>query len=131
MSVMRATRWITTLGVTVASAGCSATVTGTAGAGTGLSGMAWRGPITPTCRNDVPCDTGFSASFTVFRGGRSVTQFESDSTGAFRVALAPGNYEIVPDPGAPILDPSGQSRSVTVADTGWTSVELHFDTGIR
>src|SRR3954469_24089079 len=39
---------------------------------TGLTGTVTRGPITPVCRPDVPCDAPMQASFDVRRGGRTV-----------------------------------------------------------
>jgi hypothetical protein len=99
---------------------------------TGLTGVVIRGPITPVCRIDVPCDAPFSAAFTVQRGGRRVADFRSDASGQFTVFLAPGPYTVVPDSDAAIISPSSQAKSVTVADTGMlTVVRLTFDTGIR
>lgn len=99
---------------------------------TGLSGVVIRGPVTPVCRIDVPCDAPFSAGFTVQRGGRRVADFRSDASGQFMVFLAPGPYTVVPDSDAGIISPSSQAKSVTVADTGTlTVVRLTFDTGIR
>lgn len=91
-----------------------------------------RGPITPVCRVDLPCDAPFSASFTVQRAGRQVAQFRSDSMGQFTVFLEPGAYTVVPNADAPIIAPASQAKSVTVDDTGMlTVVRLTFDTGIR
>ena len=99
---------------------------------TGLAGIVVRGPITPVCRIDVPCDAPFSAGFTVQRAGRQVAQFQSDSAGQFTVFLEPGVYTIVPNADAPLISPASQSKSVTVGDTGLlTIVRLTFDTGIR
>ena len=99
---------------------------------TGLSGTVVRGPMQPVCSVDEPCsDAPFSASFTVYRGTGRAGRFLSDSLGAFTVALAPGAYRIVPDPGAPLLNPEGQGKDVEVGPTGTTSVRLVFDTGIR
>jgi hypothetical protein len=99
---------------------------------TGLTGVVMRGPVTPVCRVDVPCDSPFSATFNVEQSGRRVTQFQSDSAGQFTVFLAPGNYTVVPNSDAPIISPSSQMKSVTVADNGMlTVVRLSFDTGIR
>ena len=99
---------------------------------TGLTGTVTRGPITPVCRVDVPCDAPFSASFTVQQNGRQVAQFRSDQNGQFTVLLQPGAYSVVPGTDAPIISPERQTRSVTVADTGrLTVVQLSFDTGIR
>jgi len=99
---------------------------------TGLTGVVLRGPITPVCRVDVPCDAPFSASFAVQRDGRRVASFQSDASGQFTVFLAPGAYTVVPNADAPIILGSAQAKSVTVADTGMlTVVRLTFDTGIR
>jgi len=99
---------------------------------TGLTGVVVRGPITPVCRVDVPCDAPFAAGFIVQRAGRQVAQFQSDSMGQFTVFLAPGAYTVVPNADAPLISPMSQSRSVTVGDTGLpTVVRLTFDTGIR
>lgn len=101
------------------------------GGGTGLEGQVMRGPITPVCRVDVPCDAPFSAWFTVFRNDSLVTRFHSDSSGAFRVALAPGDYVVVPSDSAPLMLPGAQRKAVTVAADGFTHITLDFDTGIR
>jgi len=99
---------------------------------TGLTGVVIRGPITPVCRIDVPCDAPFSAGFTVQRAGRRVADFRSDASGQFTVFLAPGPYTVVPNSDAGIISPTSQTKSVTVADTGvLTVVRLMFDTGIR
>ena len=99
---------------------------------TGLTGVVMRGPVTPVCRVDVPCDAPFSATFNVERSGRRVAQFQSDAAGQFTVLLAPGTYTVVPNSDAPIISPSSQMKPVTVADNGMlTTVRLMFDTGIR
>jgi hypothetical protein len=91
-----------------------------------------RGPITPVCRVDVPCDAPFSAGFIVQRAGRQVAQFQSDSAGQFTVYLQPGTYSVVPNADAPLISPTSQAKQVTVGDTGpLTVVRLTFDTGIR
>ena len=118
---------------TAASIGMMAACSSTAPSpSTGLTGVVVRGPVTPVCRVDVPCDAPFSATFNVERSGRRVTQFQSDSAGQFTVFLAPGTYMVVPNSDAPVISPSSQMKSVTVADNGMlTVVHLSFDTGIR
>jgi hypothetical protein len=102
------------------------------GGGTGLEGQMMRGPITPVCRVDVPCDGPFSSWFVVFRGASLVARFHSDSAGAFRVALAPGAYAVMPsDTGAITIIIRSQRKDVTVGPRGYTRVTLLFDTGIR
>jgi hypothetical protein len=109
-----------------ASAGSSPSAT------TGLTGIVMRGPVTPVCRVDVPCDAPFSATFMVEQDGRRVAQFQSDAAGQFTVYLKPGTYMVVPAADAPIIGASLQRKSVTVGDNGMlTVVRLTFDTGIR
>ena len=99
---------------------------------TGLDGVVVRGPVQPVCQLNEPCeDEPFSATFGVYQGSHRLAQFRSDSLGAFRVALAPGAYRVVPGPDAPIMDPAGQVRDVQVGMIGFTTVLLTFDTGIR
>jgi hypothetical protein len=90
-----------------------------------------RGPIAPVCQANVSCDAPFSAGFTVGQQGRAVARFQSDTAGHFTVWIGPGTYSIVPDADAPLLAPSSQARIVEVGTAGLTTVELHFDTGIR
>jgi len=98
---------------------------------TGLTGTVSRGPITPVCRIDTPCDAPFSATFNVQQAGRHVADFQSASDGRFTVFLAPGIYQVIPGPTAPLIAPSSQVKTVDVGAVGLTSVQLDFDTGIR
>ena len=98
---------------------------------TGLTGTVSRGPITPVCQVNVPCDAPFSASFEVRQNGRRVATFSSDAQGRFTVSLQPGTYLLVPAPDAPVMNASSQTKTVEVRAEGLTSVELSFDTGIR
>jgi len=99
---------------------------------TELHGQTLRGPVQPVCQIGEPCeDVPFSADFTVLEGSRSVATFRSGDDGRFAVALQPGTYTIVPGADAPILNPTAQARSVTVAPSGVTEVVLAFETGIR
>ncbi len=97
---------------------------------TGLEGVVRRGPITPVCQVNVPCDAPFSAAFLVWQGLRIAARFTSDTAGNYVVYLSPGSYTIVPDSGAPIF-PKGQTRPATVGPVGITHLDLEFDTGIR
>ncbi len=99
---------------------------------TGLTGIVLRGPVTPVCRVDVPCDAPFSAGFSVQQNSVRVAAFRSDTDGRFKVLLAPGTYRVIPDADAPIIMPTAQVKNVTVGDAvGLTEVILQFDTGIR
>jgi hypothetical protein len=122
------TSFLLALAVSCGAGGCGAPV---APSDTALVGTVVRGPVQPVCRVDVPCDSPFSASFTVERGDRVVATFRSDSDGHFEVRLASGRYLVVPGTDAPILAPRSQAKEVTVGSDGKTMVVLHFDTGIR
>jgi hypothetical protein len=98
--------------------------------GTGLEGTVLRGPIQPVCRVGEPCDAPFSAAFEVWQQQQLVARFRSDSTGHYRVLVAPGAYTVVADSGAPIW-PADQAHEVTVGPVGVTKLDLDFDTGIR
>jgi hypothetical protein len=98
---------------------------------TGLTGIVLRGPITPVCQIQVPCDAPFSADFSVEQNGRVVSRFRSDQDGRFTVMLEPGAYRVVPASEAPIIFPASQAKTVTVLASGLTEIRLTFDTGLR
>ena len=98
---------------------------------TGLTGTVIRGPVTPVCQVNVPCDAPFSASFEVRQGSRRVGTFKSDAQGRFSVGLSPGVYTIIPANDAPLMNPAAQVKTVEVGSEGVTTVQLQFDTGIR
>lgn len=98
---------------------------------TGLTGTVLRGPITPVCRIEVPCDAPFSADFSVEQNGKVVLRFRSEQDGRFTVMLEPGQYRVVPATNAPIISPTSQAKTVNVLAGGLTEVRLSFDTGIR
>ena len=101
------------------------------GMSTGLTGIVTRGPITPVCQVDVPCEAPFAATFEVRQFGRRVASFTSDDAGRFTVRLVPGSYTIIPGANAPIIDAPSQVKTVQVEPDGLTSVSLSFDTGLR
>jgi len=90
-----------------------------------------RGPITPVCRIEVPCDAPFSADFSAEQNGRVVSRFRSEQDGRFTVMLEPGQYRVVPAANAPIIFPASQAKIVNVLASGLTEIQLTFDTGIR
>lgn len=97
----------------------------------GLTGTVLRGPITPVCQIQVPCDAPFSADFSVERNGEVVSRFRSDQDGRFTVMLEPGAYRVVPAANAPIIFPASQAKTVDVFAGRLTEIRLTFDTGIR
>ena len=102
-------------------------------AATGVRGVVLRGPVAPGPEPvGGASEAPFAALFHVLdRSGAEVARFQSDGEGRFEVALREGMYEVVPDDSAPLLDPAGQRRDVTVPEDGYADVVLHFDTGLR
>jgi hypothetical protein len=97
---------------------------------TGLEGVVQRGPVQPVCRVGEPCDAPFRWTFEVWRRQQHVARFQSNSMGRYTVHLAPGDYSVVADSGAPLWPPQ-QALAVTVGPVGLTHLDLDFDTGIR
>ena len=98
---------------------------------TGLTGTVERGPVTPVCNVNLPCNAPFSAGFTVTTNGAVVAHFRSDDAGHFAVMVPPAVYQVIPDADAPLLAPTSQVKTVSVQGAGLTSVTLEFDTGLR
>ena len=90
-----------------------------------MSGRVLRGPVTPVCMPDIPCDQPFAGDFDVERGGRRVLRFRSSTEGDFSAWLPPGDYLV-----RWVSDRLGQAQPVEVAAPA-TTVTLHFDTGSR
>ena len=98
--------------------------------GSGLYGIVKKGPITPVCRVGVPCDAPVEVTLVFSRGGREVARVHSSKTGRYRIALAPGFYDVrstvrigiqrLPKP-----------HAVHVRSGHWDRINLFFDTGIR
>jgi hypothetical protein len=55
----------------------------------------------------------------------------SDAKGKFRVALAPGAYRIVPISSNPMVPPYAEPIEVQVPESGYVSVDIVYDSGIR
>ena len=114
----------------VLSALCSAGVAhGTSPSG--LRGLVKRGPITPVCIADVPCDSpAANTRLLFFRSGAQVSSVQTSATGTYRVTLAPGEY------GVRIARKSGVGRkiepsTVRVVRGRVLRVNFSIDTGIR
>jgi hypothetical protein len=90
-----------------------------------------RGPTTPVCLPNVSCEAPFAASFLLYRSGRLRSRVETGADGRIELHLAPGDYELVPGPEAPVLSPESQRKPIQVIAPGPLEVTLQFDTGIR
>jgi hypothetical protein len=96
----------------------------------GLRGLVTRSPIMPVCREGVPCSApAKNTPLVFFRTGRSV-RTRTDGTGHYRVALAPGWWNVRTT--RPLQIGSGISPSrVRVFGARFRVVNLDIDTGIR
>ncbi len=115
------------LGLAIASAGT--------GAGAPAKGVlrvvATRGPITPVCAIEVPCDGPAANVHVVVRHlGKVVARASTDAAGRARIPLVAGRYVVTASYAAGIGDPA-QSRTARVIAGRGTTVTFSFDTGIR
>jgi hypothetical protein len=129
---------------TPAPAGSTTTPNGSASpntspTGTGITGQVVAGPQCPVQPVPVPstspdrcADRPIQATVQVTDAatGRVVATLRTSSDGRFRIALAPGRYQVQ------VLDPPSQLRArpappVEVSVTGMAEVRLYVDTGIR
>jgi hypothetical protein len=98
----------------------------------GLTGIVMRGPITPVCRVDVPCDApaaGFALAF-ARAGTAHPVRTTTDANGRYRVALPAGIYTVS---GAV---PAGVGRGISPARVHVRAghvdrIDFSVDTGIR
>ncbi len=95
----------------------------------GLYGLVMRGPVTPVCRVEVPCDEPAAATTILFvRAGRA-TRAKTDANGRYRIRLAPGVYAVRTTRTG--LGSLIQPRQVRVPRRRFARVNLFIDTGIR
>lgn len=106
----------------------------TAGAGhersarTGLYGQATKGPLTPVCREDVPCYGPASRARLLFvRRGRVIARTRTRGDGSYRIVLRAGRYQIRSKIGFGVVKPP----AVTVRRGHFSKLDLLLDTGIR
>lgn len=109
-------------------------------ASAGLKGKVSIGPTCPvmidndvenTC-SDKPYATTFQA---LTLNGQIVKSFSSDESGNYSVELPPGQYKIIStnsiQAGPSVFPTMSAVNSVTVNDSGYTTLNITFDSGIR
>ena len=98
-------------------------------AAAGLHGFVRKGPLTPVCREDVPCygpAAGVVLRFT--RADGVVVRTRTRSTGFYRVSLAPGRYAVT----AEIPRRQGFTEKTIRARDGTDGrIDFEIDTGIQ
>jgi hypothetical protein len=96
----------------------------------GLRGVVTRSPITPVCREGIPCSAPAKNMTLVFlRSGRTVMT-RTDSRGRYRIVLAPGWWK-VSTATAPRIGSGIEPRTVRVSGARFRVVNFAIDTGIR
>jgi hypothetical protein len=122
---MRAVVVVSALGLLLA-AGAGATTHPS-----GLYGVVTRGPITPACVAEQPCDApAKGATLLFFRNNRVVGRAITDTAGRYRLRLPAGLYT-VRRPAAPIIDRKLDPDHVRVRSGRISRVDFSIDTGIR
>ena len=104
--------------------------TQTATAPAGLRGVVMRGPITPVCRSDYPCEgPAPNVTLSFSRGSRVYARAKTDEHGRYRVLLPRGTYSVRTDqrPFGTIPSPP----TVRVRAQRIDRVDFSIDTGIR
>ena len=125
-------RWLISIAVASVLLGSAASASAPK---SGLWGVVRRGPITPVCSSERPCNAPAPNLVLVFsRNGVVAGRATTNRLGRYRVALGPGNYAVKvgasPAGGSPIgrgLSP----RSVHVVASRHSHVDFVLDTGIR
>ena len=96
----------------------------------GIEGQIILRPISPIERSGTPNERPYQATVTVLdANGQTVTQFQTDANGRFRVNLKPGTYTLRPESSGTY--PLAARQTVTVTDQQFAHVQIAYDTGIR
>jgi hypothetical protein len=106
---------------------------GSAGGGTatgGLKGRVMRGPTSPVCRVNQPCEEpARGVKLTFYRSNKVVGQATTNQKGWYQVRLSPGTYSVRTDRRA--FEKVPQPARVNVPSARFKRVDFHIDTGIR
>jgi hypothetical protein len=95
----------------------------------GLWGVVRKGPTTPVCRADVPCDAPAQVTLVFRRGVTVVARGRSDPDGRYRISIPPGYYAVRTQPkiGFGAIRP----LNVHVRAGHFDRLDFSIDTGIR
>jgi hypothetical protein len=103
-------------------------------ASSGLHGTVTRGPLTPVCRNDVPCEVPVPNLELSFDkpdvAGFAARRVETDEDGNYRILLPAGIYTVTM-PGRPRFGKASSPHQVKVRLAHVDRLDFHIDTGIR
>jgi hypothetical protein len=122
---MRLVLVISSLALVVATGARATTARGT------LSGTVTRGPITPVCAIEQPCDEPAANVTLLFtQNGSTIGRALTDMNGHYRVRLPAGAYT-VRRPSASTMDRKLDPNRVRVYARRTLRIDFSIDTGIR
>ena len=96
----------------------------------GLRGVVTRSPSKPVCTVNVPCSAPSKNTPLSFVRAGKVVKTRTDSTGHYRVSLAPGWWNVTTT-FAPRIGSGIKPRAVRVLAGRYRIVNFDIDTGIR
>jgi hypothetical protein len=107
--------------------GCGSATGGTSTSG--LQGLVMRGPTTPVCRVNEPCEEPApNVKLTFYRSGKAVAQVKTNAKGRYRIGLRPGTYSVRTNATFGKVPSPSRAR---VPRGRYARVVFHIDTGIR
>jgi hypothetical protein len=122
---MRLVVYLSSLALVVTAGAQATTARGT------LMGTVTRGPITPVCALEQPCDEPAPHQALLFvRNGATVARVVTDATGHYRLRLAAGIYA-VRRPSGTTIDRKLEPNRVRVTAGRTVRIDFSIDTGIR
>ena len=96
----------------------------------GLRGVVLRGPTSPVCRVDEPCEAPAANIVLVFKqAGQVVGRTTTGPRGGYRIGLRPGRYAVTTT--RRTIGSGLTPRVVVVPRDRFARVDLHLDTGIQ
>jgi hypothetical protein len=108
---------------------CLAAPAGTATAESGLRGVVMRGPTTPVCRIDEPCEAPAANLVLVFSRAGHVARTTTGPKGGYRIGLRPGRYVVTT--ARRTIGVGLTPRVVIVPRERYARVDFDLDTGLR
>jgi hypothetical protein len=100
----------------------------------GIEGTVSIGPTCPVQRVDDPSCNDRPYQGVIHVSGtnpNTVTTFQADAQGKFKIELEPGTYTLEPQTPMDNILPRANSQDVTVVSGAFTVVNIQYDSGIR
>ena len=101
--------------------------------GSGIEGVVTLGPLCPVMREGVPCpDRVYAATLVLLDANdNEVDRVTSGADGYYRLAVAPGQYTLVPQSPSGLPLPTAGPIPIEVLAEAWATVDVGYDSGIR